>query len=90
MPNSKNSSAAAHVKRTKSQKYPTTISLPVEITFEHWPALAHEGLPAMVDIQQISLTLVGPGGQPRTIDITKTFSEDQIMLLEDEILDQGS
>lgn len=44
----------------------------------------------MVDIQQISLTIVGPGGQPRTIDITKTFSEDQIMLLEDEILDQSS
>ena len=90
MPNNKSPRAAAHGKRTKSQKHQTTVSLPVELTFEHWPALSHEGLPAMVDIQQISLTIVGPGGQPRTIDITKTFSEDQIMLLEDEILDQGS
>jgi hypothetical protein len=33
------------------------------------------------------LTIVGPSGKPRQVDITKSFTEEQIMLLEDEIVE---
>jgi hypothetical protein len=42
-------------------------------------------LPAQLDITKVLLTIVGPSGKPRQVDITKSFSEEQIMLLEDEI-----
>jgi hypothetical protein len=44
-------------------------------------------LPPMVDIQHAYLAVVGPGGKPRTIDIVKTFSEDEVMALEDDIIE---
>lgn len=70
----------------------TQISLPVELTFEVWPSLEVHGelLPPMVEITKIMLTVVGPGGKPRTIDITQSFSEDQFMALEDDIIEAYS
>lgn len=70
-------------------KHPTTVTLPVELIFDVWPAMEYEGkmLPPMVDIQHAHLTIVGPGGKPRTIDIVKTFSEDEMMALEDDIIE---
>jgi hypothetical protein len=44
-------------------------------------------LPAQLDITRALLTIVGPGGKPRQVDILNTFSEDQIMLWEDQIVD---
>jgi hypothetical protein len=44
-------------------------------------------LPAQMDITRVLLTIVGPSGKPRQVDILKTFSEDQIMLWEDQIVD---
>ena len=41
--------------------------------------------PALLDITKILLTITGPSGKPRQVDITKSFSEEQIMLFEDEI-----
>jgi len=63
------------------------MSLPVELTFEILPPLQHEGqwLPAMIDITRIEISVLGPGGKPRSIDITRNVSEQEIMLLEDEI-----
>lgn len=65
------------------------MSLPVELTFEILPPLQHEGqwLPAMIDITRIELSVLGPGGKPHSIDITRNFPEQEIMLLEDEILE---
>lgn len=65
------------------------MTFPVELTFEFLPPLMVEGveLPAQVDITKALLTIVGPGGKPRQVDILKTFSEDQIMLWEDQIVD---
>ena len=70
-------------------KHPTTLTLPVELIFDVWPVLEYKGemLPPMVDIQHAYLTIVGPGGKPRTIDIIKTFSEDEMMALEDDIIE---
>lgn len=70
-------------------KHPTTVTLPVELIFDVWPAMEYEGemLPPMVDIQHAHVTVVGPGGKPRTIDIVKTFSEDEMMALEDDIIE---
>jgi hypothetical protein len=53
------------------------------------PPLMVEGveLPAQLDITRALLTIVGPGGKPRQVDILNTFSEDQIMLWEDQIVD---
>lgn len=71
------------------RKHSTTVSLPVELTFDVMPAMEVEGhrLPPMLDILKVSLTVVGPSGSPRTIDITKTFSEEEIMMLEDDIIE---
>jgi hypothetical protein len=65
------------------------MTFPVELTFEVLPALIVEEaeLPTQLDITKILLTITGPSGKPRQVDITKSFSEDQIMLFEDEILD---
>ena len=65
------------------------MSLPLELTFEILPPIQHEGqwLPAMIDITRIELSVIGPKGKPRMIDITKNFIEQEIMLLEDEIFE---
>jgi len=70
-------------------KYQTEMTFPVELTFEVLPAMLVEDteLPAQLDITKVLLTIVGPSGKPRQVDITKSFSEEQIMLLEDEIVD---
>jgi hypothetical protein len=76
-------------KTPRKFRHPTTVTLPVELTFDVWPAMEYQGelLPPMVDITRIELTIVGPGGKPRTIDITQTFSEDEVMALEDDIIE---
>jgi hypothetical protein len=65
------------------------MTFPVELIFEMLPPLMVEGveLPAQTDITRVLLTIVGPGGKPRQVDILNTFSEDQIMLWEDQIVD---
>lgn len=70
-------------------KYKTEMTFPVELTFEMLPPLMVEGveLPVQMDITKALLTIVGPSGKPRQVDILKTFSEDQIMLWEDQIID---
>jgi hypothetical protein len=70
-------------------KHQTEMTFPVELTFDIMPPLIVEGveLPVGLDITKALLTIVGPGGKPRQVDILKTFSEDQIMLWEDEIID---
>jgi len=44
-------------------------------------------LPPMLNIIKVMTTIVGPNGKPRVIDITNTFSEQELMLWEDEIID---
>ncbi len=68
-------------------KYQTEMTFPVELTFEVLPSMLVEDteLPALLDITKILLTITGPSGKPRQVDITKSFSEEQIMLFEDEI-----
>ena len=70
-------------------KYQTQMTFPVELIFEMLPPLEVEGveLPAQLDITKVLLTIVGPSGKPRQVDILNTFSEDQIMLWEDQIVD---
>jgi hypothetical protein len=70
-------------------KYKTEMTFPVELTFEVLPPMEVEGveLPAQLDITKILLTITGPSGKPRQVDITKSFSEEQVMLLEDEIIE---
>ena len=70
-------------------KHQSQMTFPVELTFEVLPPLMVEGveLPAQVDITKALLTIVGPSGKPRQVDILKSFSEDQIMLWEDQIVD---
>jgi hypothetical protein len=70
-------------------KYKTEMAFPVELTFEVLPPMEVEGveLPAQLDITKILLTITGPSGKPRQVDITKSFSEEQIMLFEDEIIE---
>jgi hypothetical protein len=70
-------------------KHQVQMTFPVELTFEVLPQMlvGDVELPAQIDITKALLTIVGPGGKPRQVDILKTFSEDQIMLWEDQIID---
>jgi hypothetical protein len=73
-------------------KHKTEMTFPVELTFEVLPAMVVEGteLPAQLDITKVLLTITGPSGKPRQVDITKTLTEEQTMFLEDEIADNYS
>lgn len=73
-------------------KYKTEMTFPVELTFEVLPPMLVENteLPAQLDITRILLTITGPSGKPRQVDITKSFSEEQMMLFEDEIMENYS
>jgi hypothetical protein len=68
------------------------MTFPVELTFEVLPPMLVENteLPAQLDITKILLTITGPSGKPRQVDITKSFSEEQMMLFEDEIMENYS
>lgn len=70
-------------------KYKTEMTFPVELTFDVLPPMEVDGveLPAQLDITKILLTITGPSGKPRQVDITKSFSEEQLMLFEDEIIE---
>ena len=70
-------------------KYKTEMTFPVELTFDVLPPMEVDGveLPAQLDITKILLTITGPSGKPRQVDITKSFNEEQIMLFEDEIIE---
>ena len=73
-------------------KHKTEMTFPVELTFEVLPAMVVEGteLPAQLDITKVLLTITGPSGKPRQVDITKTLTEEQAMFLEDEIAENYS
>jgi hypothetical protein len=68
-------------------KYQTEMTFPVELTFEVLPAMLVEDteLPAQLDITKVLLTITGPSGKPRQVDITRTLTEEQVMLFEDDI-----
>jgi len=44
-------------------------------------------LPAQLDITRVLLTITGPSGKPRQVDITNTLSEEQTLFFEDEIVE---
>ena len=69
-------------------KYKTEMTFPVELTFEVLPPMVVEDveLPAQLDITKVLLTIVGPSGKPRQVDITNTLTEEQTMLFEDPTL----
>ena len=70
-------------------KHKTELTLPVVLTFEVLPEMEVEGtyLPAQIDITKILLTISGPSGKPRQVDITNSVSEDQMMAFEDDIME---
>ena len=70
-------------------KYQTEMTFPVELIFEILPPLMVEGteLPGQLDITKVLLTVIGPGGKPRQVDVLRNFEEGQIMLWEDQIVD---
>lgn len=70
-------------------KFQAELTLPVELIFDVLEPMQVEDtvLPAQLDITKVLLTIVGPSGKPRQVDITKTISEEQIMLWEDNIID---
>ena len=73
-------------------KYKTEMTFPVELTFEVLPPMLVEGieLPAQLDITKVLLTITGPSGKPRQVDITNTLTEEQTMFFEDEIAENYS
>jgi hypothetical protein len=65
------------------------MTFPVELTFEVLDPIEVEGvtLPAQLDITKVILTVVGPSGKPRQVDLIKTLSEEELFLLEDDIIE---
>jgi len=47
-------------------------------------------LPAQLDITKVLLTITGPSGKPRQVDITNTLTEEQTLFFEDEIAENYS
>jgi hypothetical protein len=70
-------------------KHPSELTVPVELIFEVLPAMEVEGimLPDQLDITKVLLTITGPSGKPRQVDITNTISEEQMMMFEDDIME---
>ena len=70
-------------------KHQTELTLPVELTFEILPEMVVDGtyLPEQIDITKVLLTITGPSGKPRQVDITNTISEEQMMAFEDDIVE---
>ncbi len=70
-------------------KYKTEMTLPVELTFEILEPMEVDGteLPAQLDITKVLMQTIGPNGKPLQVDITKTLTEEQMFLLEDEIVE---
>jgi hypothetical protein len=70
-------------------KYKTELNLPVELIFDvlDHMQVGDAVIPAQLDITKVLLTIVGPSGKPRQVDITNTIGEEQIMLWEDNIVD---
>jgi len=70
-------------------KYQSELTLPVELIFEVLPEMTVDGtyLPEQVDITKVLLTITGPSGKPRQVDITNTISEEQMMAFEDDIVE---
>ena len=68
-------------------KYQSELTLPVELIFEVMPEMVVDGtyLPEQIDITKVLLTITGPSGKPRQVDITNTISEEQMMAFEDDI-----
>ena len=73
-------------------KHPSELTVPVELIFEVLPPMEVEGmtLPAQLDITKVILTITGPSGKPRQVDITKSISEEQMMAFEDDIVENYS
>ncbi len=73
-------------------KHPSELTVPVELIFEVLPPMEVEGmtLPAQLDITKVILTVTGPSGKPRQVDITKSLSEEQMMAFEDDIMENYS
>ena len=70
-------------------KYQSELTLPVELIFEVLPEMTVDGtyLPEQIDITKVLLTITGPSGKPRQVDITNTISEEQMMAFEDDIVE---
>lgn len=71
-------------------KHQSELTVPVELIFEVLPPLVLDDgteLPAQLDITKVLLTIVGPSGKPRQVDITNTISEEQMMAFEDDIVE---
>lgn len=68
-------------------KHQTELTLPVELIFEILPEMVVDGtyLPEQIDITKVLLTITGPSGKPRQVDITNSIGEEQMLAFEDEI-----
>lgn len=70
-------------------KHDTQITLDVEVTYEDLDSITVQGsrLPAMVDVTGAFLLYRLKNGKVKRINITKALTEEQLMLIEDEILE---
>lgn len=70
-------------------KHKTQITLDIEVVYEELEPLSvgSQWLPAMVDIKKVYVFFKHPNGRTHRIRITEALTEEQKLLLEDEILD---
>jgi hypothetical protein len=60
----------------------SSLTLPVEVVYEILPA--EFGLPEQVDIVAVNITVRGPSGRKRKVDVLAMLDEAEVFRLEDE------
>jgi len=74
--------------RARKMKYKTQLSLDVDITFDVLSPIIVDGqkLPAMIEITGVKVDSTKKS-RGRKVDLLNSLSEEQLMLLEDDILE---
>ena len=66
----------------------TFLTFPIEIKYEVLPE--EDGLPEQIDITDAIITVTGPTGRKRKVNLIYSLSESEIIAIEDEIQETGN
>lgn len=66
-------------------KLNTLLTLPINVTYELLPE--QEGFPVQADVTKVYIEVAGRGDRTHKVQLLKTLSEEEILQIEDEILE---
>jgi len=62
------------------------LTLEVEVKSSMLPAIPEEGLPEQIDITAVNILVPGIGNRSKRLNILALLTEQELMLLEDEVM----